>query len=82
MSHVQIKVKIKAKTMHVTGLQQMPQDESIPNQIRSDFWENFLYETKMYEQLKQRTTRFDDYVAINLPTKPHTLHPVARRGFH
>jgi hypothetical protein len=41
MSHVQIQIKIKAKTMHVTGLEQMLQDESIPNQIRSDFWETF-----------------------------------------
>ena len=74
MSHVQIQMKIKAKTMHVTGLQQMLQDESIPNQIRSDFWETFQYETKMHEQLKQRTARFDDYFAIYLPSK-HSLAP-------
>ena len=54
MTDVELMMKIKAKSMHVAGLQRMLQDESIPKNILASFWDTLQYETKMLEGLKQR----------------------------
>ena len=54
MTDVQLQMKIKAKSMHVAGLQRMIADAAIPKQIVSDLWDTLQYETKMLEGLKQR----------------------------